>query len=163
MTNAPLLSLGLRKVVVTGGGSGIGRAIAQAIVARGGEVAVVGRRPEPLAEFVAANPGKSVALPCDLNDDKDRATILARAKAALGGLDGVVHSAGVVKRERFGQISEQALREQLEIHVVAAVRVCEQAIGALTEGGSILIVSSTLGHRPTSYTLTYSMAKAAQH
>jgi NAD(P)-dependent dehydrogenase (short-subunit alcohol dehydrogenase family) len=153
---------GLQNVVVTGGGSGIGAAIARAVLGQGGRVVVVGRRDAVLQDFVSNNPGAQ-ALRADLTDADDRATVLARAKELLGTVDGVVHSAGVVTRERFGQISEQALREQLEIHVVAALRLCEQALSTVEPGGAILLVSSTLGHRPASFTAVYSMAKAAQH
>lgn len=156
---APVPPLGTQRVVVTGGGSGIGAAIARAVMAGGGRVAVVGRRSDPLAHFVAQHPG-AVALPCDVADPAARTDLLARARDALGGLDGFVHSAGLVVHERFGQVSEPALRDQLEVNLVAPLRLAEQALTLLDAGGAMLFITSTLAARPVATSAVYSAAKA---
>ena len=86
--------VGTRKVLVTGGGSGMGLAVAEALWPAGGQVAVSGRRAERLEAVVRAWPGQAVALLCDLSSPSERTGLLARAREALGGLDGLVHSAG---------------------------------------------------------------------
>lgn len=151
---------GTRKVLVTGGGSGIGKAIAEALLARGGQVAVAGRRSEKLEEIVASSNGRAVALPCDLANPEEQRTLVQRAFDALGGLDGLVHSAGEVRHEPLGQIPEPSLRSQLEINLVAPLRLGEAALELLEEGGAVLFVSSTLAVRPVPTSAVYSAAKA---
>ncbi len=147
-------------MLVIGGGTGIGRAVANALLARGGAVAVNGRRREPLEEVVSAMPGRAVALAGDITDAGFQRELVGRARDALGGLDGVVFSAGVVEHQPLGHIDEQALRSQLEVNLVAALRISEQALTALEPGGAIVFVASTLAHRPVPTSAVYSAAKA---
>jgi citronellol/citronellal dehydrogenase len=83
--------------VVTGGGTGIGRAIARAFAASGARVAICGRRPEPLeetrAELVAA--GHDVfAVPCDVREPDDVAALLEGVGERFGAVDVLVNNAG---------------------------------------------------------------------
>lgn len=152
--------VGTRKVLVTGGGSGMGLAVAEALLRAGGQVAVTGRRAERLDAVVRAWPGQAVALPCDLASPSERAGLLARAREALGGLDGLVHSAGVVEHQLPGHISEDALRAQLEINLVAPLRLGEEALSILEDGGGMVFIASTLALRPLPTSAVYSAAKA---
>ena len=151
---------GARHVVVTGGGSGIGRAIAERIVQGGGRVVLVGRRAEVLADVVRAHPDSMHALPCDLTDVDARQGLLARARSLLGALDGLVHAAGVVMHEPPGHITEHALREQLELNLVAPLRLVEDAHTQLDDGGAIVLIASTLAHAPVSTSAVYSASKS---
>jgi len=148
------------RVLVTGGGSGIGRAVVEALVAAGSRVVVTGRRAEPLDRLEQTYPGKVHALRADLTESAARDGLLERAAALLGGLDGLVHSAGVVFHEEPGTITEPHLREQLEIHLVAPLRLGEAALRVLEPGGSMVFVSSTLAVRPVVTSAVYSAAKA---
>jgi 3-oxoacyl-[acyl-carrier protein] reductase len=152
--------VGTRKVLVTGGGSGLGLAVAEALLRAGGRVAVSGRRAERLEAVVRAWPGQAVALPCDLTVSSERAGLLARAKESLGGLDGLVHSAGLVEHQPPGHISEDALRAQLEINLVAPLRLGEEALSVLEDGGGVVFIASTLALRPLPTSAVYSAAKA---
>lgn len=152
--------VGTRKVLVTGGGSGMGLAVAEALLRAGGQVAVTGRRAERLEAVVRAWPGQAVALPCDLASPSERSGLLARARDALGGLDGLVHSAGVVEHQFPGHISEDALRSQLEINLVAPLRLGEEALSVLEDGGGMVFIASTLALRPLATSAVYSAAKA---
>jgi NAD(P)-dependent dehydrogenase (short-subunit alcohol dehydrogenase family) len=152
--------LGARNVVVTGGGTGIGRAIAERIVQGGGRVVLVGRRADVLADVVRAHPDSMHALTCDLADVAARQGLLVRARALLGALDGVVHAAGVVVHEAPGFISERALRDQLELNLVAPLRLVEDAHTQLDDGGAIVLIASTLAHAPVSTSAVYSASKA---
>lgn len=152
---------GTRTVLVTGAGSGIGRAVARAVVQAGGRVAAAGRRVEPLEELRRELGDGVVPLPTDLTSGEHQRELVPRAARALGGLDGLVHAAGVIVREPVGAISEAALREMLEIHVVAALRLGEQAVARLEPGGGIVLVASNLAARPLPETPVYSACKAA--
>jgi NAD(P)-dependent dehydrogenase (short-subunit alcohol dehydrogenase family) len=154
------LRAGTRKVLVTGGGTGIGRAVAEHLLRLGASVAVCGRRPEPLESLAAAFPGRAVPLIGDVTDPTFQGQVCERARNALGGLDGVVYSAGAVTHEPLGAISETALRGQLEVNLVGALRIAEKALDALEDGGGIVFVSSTLAHRPIPTSAVYSAAKA---
>jgi NAD(P)-dependent dehydrogenase (short-subunit alcohol dehydrogenase family) len=151
---------GTRKVLVTGGGSGIGRAVAEAVLRAGGSVVVSGRRRELLEAVAAAFPGRAFALPCDVASASEREGLLSRASALLGGLDGFVHSAGVAVHQPPGHIDEASLRAQLEVNLVAPLRLGEQALEALEPGGGMVFVSSTLAVRPVVTSAAYSAAKA---
>ncbi len=151
---------GTRRVLVTGGGTGIGRAVAEAVVRAGGSVAVTGRRPEPLRQLAEAFPGQVFALPCDVASPLERQGLLGRAKTLLGGLDGFVHSAGLSVHERPGHIGEGALRAQLEVNLVAPLRLGEEALEVLEPGGGMVFIASTLATRPILTSAVYSAAKA---
>jgi NAD(P)-dependent dehydrogenase (short-subunit alcohol dehydrogenase family) len=154
---------GTRRVLITGGGTGIGRAIAEALLRAGGSVVLSGRRLEPLAEVAAAFPGRAIPLTCDLRSLSEREGLLARAREKLGGLDGFVHSAGVAIHQVPGHIDEAALREQLEVNLVAPLRLGEQALEVLEPGGGMVFLSSTIAVRALLTSAAYSAAKAGLH
>lgn len=152
--------LGARRVLVTGGGSGIGRAVAERIVAGGGAVVVVGRRAERLLDLERAHPGSVRSIVCDLEDPAARTGLLGRARDLLGGLDGMVWSAGNAIHQLPGSIDERALRSQLELNLVAPLQAGEEALSVLERGGGVVFVSSNLAMRPVATSAAYSAAKA---
>jgi len=86
-----------RVVVVTGGGSGIGRCIAHEVVALGGAVAIVGRDPEKLARVkgeISAEGGSVSSHSCDIRDEESVARTVAAILEAHGRIDGLVNNAG---------------------------------------------------------------------
>ena len=147
------LPVGLRRVLVTGASSGIGHAVVAALLERGAKVAGVARRS-------ALIDGRAVALACDLADPAARKGLVERARAALGGLDGLVYAAGVVAHQLPGAIDEASLRAQLEVDLVAPLRLGEEALPLLDEGGAMVFVTSTLAERPIVTSAVYSAAKA---
>jgi 3-oxoacyl-[acyl-carrier protein] reductase len=155
--NAP--PLGRRKVVVTGGGTGIGRAVAERLLGEGGQVVLVGRREDKLKETAARFGGRAIPLPCDLTSPLSLG-LLKKAKDAMGGLDGLVQCAGAVEHQPLGQIEERSLRQQIEVNLVAPLRLSEEALVEMEEGGAVVFVSSTLALRPVRTSAVYSAAKA---
>src|SRR4051794_28677509 len=96
-------------VVITGGGTGIGRAVAEAVVAAGGRCVIAGRRQGVLDEVVGASDGTSLlAVPCDVTDPAARRELWRRSREFLGRIDALVCSAGAVVHEAPGVISEEA-------------------------------------------------------
>lgn len=154
------LRMGTRRVLVTGGGSGIGRAVAETLLRGGAKVALAGRRRARLEEVAAGWPGRAEVLPADLSRPEEVATLLARARESLGGLDGLVCAAGVAHHQAPGTIDEAALREQLEVNLVAPLRLGEAALEVLEPGGGVVFVASNLAHRPIETSAVYSASKA---
>jgi 3-oxoacyl-[acyl-carrier protein] reductase len=152
--------IGTRKVLVTGGGTGIGLAVSEALLASGARVVVAGRRAEPLEALAARFRGRAFALPTDLSDPDAREGILGRAADLLDGLDGLVHSAGNVVHQPPGSIDDESLRAQLELNLVAPLRLGEQALSVLAPGGGMVFISSTLASKPVVTSAVYSAAKA---
>src|SRR5260221_8062687 len=87
-----------RHIVVTGGGSGIGRCTAHELAALGARVALVGRRPEKLAavvaEIAAAGGASATAHPCDIRVEEEGQRAVASIVEAHGRLDGLLNNAG---------------------------------------------------------------------
>ncbi len=84
-----------RVAVVTGAGSGIGRAVSVALAADGFSVVLAGRRAAPLAETAAELGGGAVAVPCDVSDPRSVGALFAAVRDRFGRLDLLVNNAGI--------------------------------------------------------------------
>ena len=132
--------------IVTGGGSGLGRAIALELGRLGAAVAVAGRRPEPLEEtlaLVTGSGGRGLAVPTDVRDPEAVDALVAATVAELGRVDVLVNNAAgnfVVKAE---ELSPNGWRAVVSI-VLDGGFLCSRAAGKQMieqgDGGSILSV-----------------------
>jgi NAD(P)-dependent dehydrogenase (short-subunit alcohol dehydrogenase family) len=148
-----------RAALVTGGGTGIGAAVARRLAADGFRVAVTGRRPEPLEAVAAETDG--VALPGDTADEADVAGVVAAAAEALGGLDVLVCAAGT---GASGTAAEQTLERWsrvLATNLTGPFLAARAALPHLVErGGSIVMVASLGGLRAAPSSAAYASSKA---
>src|SRR6218665_1803936 len=87
-------------ILITGGGSGIGRALAEALHARGNKVIISGRRANALEKVAAANPGIATAT-LDVSDAADITRFAAEVIAAHPDLSVVIHNAGIMQAEKI--------------------------------------------------------------
>jgi NAD(P)-dependent dehydrogenase (short-subunit alcohol dehydrogenase family) len=145
-----------RHAAVTGGGMGIGRAIALRLAADGAKVTVLGRREKPLRETAAALPGGR-AQPCNVADE----AAVQAAFAALPHIDLLVNCAGAAASSAFLKMSLEHFRGMLEANLVSAF-LCSRAAapGMLEAGfGRIVNVASTAGLRGYPYIAGYAAAK----
>jgi NAD(P)-dependent dehydrogenase (short-subunit alcohol dehydrogenase family) len=151
-----------RVLFVTGGGSGLGEAIARRFAAEGGAVAIADRDGER-ARAVAAGLPAAVALEVDVADAAAVREAVAAASRALGGLDCVVNAAGHVAHARFERLALADWNRMLAVHVTGAMLVCQAAVPELRArgGGSIVNVSSTAALLGRPHLTAYSAAKAA--
>lgn len=151
-------------MIVTGASRGIGRAVARLLSARGAKVLAVGRDEAALRETEQAAVGEVIPLVADVADPGQRRRVVERALVELGGLEGLVSCAGIVRYESAPNVGEVALRGQLEVNFVAPFLLAQDAARAMIAhgvGGSIVNVSSTLSQRPAPSTIAYAASKAA--
>jgi NAD(P)-dependent dehydrogenase (short-subunit alcohol dehydrogenase family) len=142
-----------RSALVTGGGSGIGRAIALRLAAEGARVAVSGRRPDPLAETVAAIEeagGRGVAISADIASEAEASRMVGETLAALDRLDILVNNAGSIRRGvLMHELSLERWREQVQVNLEGVFLVTRAALPAMLGGDgdrSIVNIASTLAH-----------------
>lgn len=144
-----------QRALVTGGGTGIGAAIARALAAEGAHVTVVGRRREPLDAFAAEFGGTAIAA-----DVTDRAAI-DRVVADAGPFDILVNNAGLAESAPFAKVTADAWRKAMAVNLDAVFH-CSQAVlpGMLAAGrGRIVTIASTAGLRGAAYVAPYVAAK----
>lgn len=160
--------LGVR-VLVTGGSSGLGRAIALRLHAEGADVAFTGRdasRLEATQRDMRGN-GKSRAIQADHEKTADNDRAIAEAVSALSGLDALVNNAGIIGFDGALEPKPEAFRRLMETNLFSVYELSIQAtphlVKSATEGKhpSILNVSSVAGQRPYGNLLGYCTSKAA--
>jgi len=151
-----------KSALVTGGGSGLGRAIAQTFAAAGAGVMIAGRRKEPLEETAAAHPGRIHCVAGDVTREPDRQRIVAESERALGGLDILVNCAGILESGTLEGTSLEAWDRAMDINVRSVFALTRLALPALlARRGCILNLSSVAGLRPYPGVLAYCVSKAA--
>ncbi|WP_220131223.1 SDR family NAD(P)-dependent oxidoreductase [Streptomyces sp. PT12] len=138
-----------RVVVVSGGGTGIGRAIAERFAAGGDEVFVLGRRPEPLEAVAAAHPQSAVrAVPVDLTDTDQ--VIEVGKRLGERTVDVLVNNAGgIVRDEEPGLAGAfDGFRRTLERNLLSAMMLTEAVWPSVRRpGGRVINISSIAGQR----------------
>lgn len=151
------------RVLVTGGSSGIGRALTNALASEGARVVITGRDAERLAQ-VADTSSRIDAIVCDVTD-ADQIAALQQEISSTGGIDMLVNCAGVM--HFFDVTSGYPLERQLQeidIDVAGPVRMVDAFLPALLERPSTIVnVSSGLAWVPYAAAPVYSGAKAFVH
>jgi NAD(P)-dependent dehydrogenase (short-subunit alcohol dehydrogenase family) len=155
-----------RVALITGGGSGIGRAIAFRLADEGASVALSGRQPEPLAEVatgVEARGGSAVAIACDVTREDDAERAVSEALAAFGQLDVLINNAGTIHRGRLvHETSADDWRDVVSVNLDGVYRVTRAALAAMLTGVGdrcIVNVASALAHRPSPGVAAYVASK----
>ncbi len=136
-----------KNVLITGGSSGIGYAIAEAMLAKGASVAITGRRPDVLREAAERlrKGGRVETVAADVSTEEGRKATLASALKALGGLDILVNNAGGVRAGQLEDTAEADIRTMIEVDLVAPILLTRAALPALRASGDGLIVNVTSG------------------
>jgi dehydrogenase/reductase SDR family member 4 len=157
-----------RVAIVTGGGRGIGKAIAQRLVGAGASVAIASRKMENLeatAAELAHLPGRVIAIPCHVGRGDQVAALVETTQNRLGPIDIVVNNAAT----NIGQgpaldVTDEMFDKMMETNVKSALRLIRLAVPRMIEresGGSIINVASIAALRPQPGGLLYSATKAA--
>jgi NAD(P)-dependent dehydrogenase (short-subunit alcohol dehydrogenase family) len=148
-----------RRVLVTGAASGIGLAIARLFRSEGAAVAMLDRDQARLKETA---PDDAVALVCDVADERQVRDAVGRAVAGLGGLDGLVNSAGIDLMRPFEQMTAEEWRRVLAVDLTGPMLVCQAALPAMKRAGrgTIVNIASGAALRPLEQRTAYCAAKA---
>jgi len=152
-------------ILITGGGSGIGRALAEALHAKGNQVIIAGRRESVLDEVTAANPGMASML-LDIQDKADIEAFARQAVERFPNLDAVLNNAGIMKPEDIPAAKDPAIAEEtIATNLLGPIRLTTALLPYLLKRprATVLTVSSGLAFVPLALTPTYSATKAAIH
>jgi NAD(P)-dependent dehydrogenase (short-subunit alcohol dehydrogenase family) len=157
-----------RRALVTGGDSGIGRAVAIAFAREGADVAIgylaeEQEDAEETARWVREAGRNAVLLPGDLTDERTARELPGRAVAELGGLDVLVNNAGFqfARRGSFADVATDEIDRVLKTNLYALLWVTQSALEHLGEGASIINVSSIQAYQPSTSLVDYASTKAA--
>lgn len=150
--------------IVTGASRGIGRAIAHRLSQDGFALVLVGRNSQELITTQKKLVTSSCIVNTDLNAPEAPDLILSASHSPLfqqTPLTALINNAGIIHRNSFSEMSEQTWRDELELNLMAPVRLIKKSLPELQDGSVIVNVSSTLGIRPIANTSAYSASKAA--
>lgn len=153
-----------KHAIVIGASSGIGRAIAEELLARGCAVGLVARRTEELDRLRSAHPNsKAFAYPHDVRAYDDVPQLFQRITQDLGGLDLVVYASGVMPSIDEHEYSFDKDREMLEVNTLGAIAWLNEAAKRFerTKSGSIVGIGSVAGDRGRRGNPAYCTSKAA--
>jgi short-subunit dehydrogenase len=137
-----------KRVLITGGSSGIGLSLAEAMLGRGAKVVISGRRPDALKAAINGlrkGAGSADDVAADVGTEQGRDTTLAFALRKLGGLDMLVNNAGGVRAGRLEDVTEAEIRTMIEVDLVAPIMLTRVALPALRAGGDGMVVNITSG------------------
>ena len=146
--------------LVTGGGSGIGRAIAEALAVQGVEVTICGRRIEALEAVAAGNP-RIHALVADVTDEASVAKLYETAQAARGNFDIVVANAGMAVSAPAGKTSLDLWQQTLSVNLTGAFLTVRPAVDIMRKAGKgrIVFIASIAGLKGAPYISAYVASK----
>ncbi len=150
-----------KRVLVTGGSRGIGKAIATGFAAEGAEVIVSSRSEASCAAAASAIGDRAVPFACDVTDSDAVKKLFAFAKER-GGIDTLIACAGLASHGFAANVPEDELLRMWDVHFRGAIRCAQAAFPQLKQRqGSVVMVASIWAYAGVPGTLAYGSAKAA--
>ena len=160
------MNLSHSTILITGGASGIGLALAACFLAAGSTVIVCGRRADKLAEAQRQHPGLHTHV-ADVATAADREALAAWATATFPDLNVLVNNAGIQRRVRVDDLATawEAHRQEIAINLEAPIHLAALLLPHLRQqaGAAIVNVTSSLAFVPAAFVPIYSATKAALH
>ncbi|MGO4172628.1 SDR family NAD(P)-dependent oxidoreductase [Bosea sp. TAF32] len=150
-----------RHALVTGGGRGIGRAIAAALTQAGAQVSILGRDEAALRDAVTAGAAADFAA-CDVRDEASVSAALDRL-SSTHAFDIAIANAGAVETGPFMRSDSERFRRMVEINLIGTVNLFHAVLPGMLErhSGRLIAIASTAGHRGYAYVSAYAAAKHA--
>jgi 3-oxoacyl-[acyl-carrier protein] reductase len=145
-------------VMGASGSANFGAAIARRLAAEGASVVVAARREAPLQDLATEIGG--LAVSCDVSDEGQIASLFAAATDKYGKVDIAVYSAGTHSACAIAELSAEQVRPTLEISFVGALLFFKHAAASMTEGGSVVTISSLTARLPGPGLSVYAGARA---
>jgi short-subunit dehydrogenase len=137
-----------RRIILTGASEGIGRALALELAARGARLALAARdreRLESLAQECRVRGGEARALPTDVTSQQDCEWLVDETVAAFGGIDVLVHNAGITMWSRFDALTDLSIFERImEVNYLAPVRLTALALPLIKQSKGLLVAVASL-------------------
>jgi len=151
-------------ILITGGTSGIGRALAEALQQKGNHVIIAGRRRNLLDEVTRANPGMS-AVELNMDDASSIAGTAAQLTRDYPALNALVHNAGIMRPEDVKKGELETAEAIITTNLLGPIRLTAALMPHLLRqpAATIFTVSSGLAFVPLAFTPTYNATKAAIH
>ncbi len=139
-----------RRAFITGGGRGIGRAIALKFASEGADVAVAARTRaeiDAVAGEIREKGGRCLAIPCDVGDSKEVDEAVQRAIREFGGVDVLVANAGALVHAPLGETTDALWDEMMRVNLNGAFYAFRAAVGGMSERGwgRLIAISSVSG------------------
>src|ERR1041384_7767941 len=137
-----------RRIILTGASEGIGRALALELASQGARLSLAARdreRLESLAQECRARGGDALPLPTDVTNQQDCEWLIAETVTAFGGIDALVHNAGITMWSRFDALNDLSIFERImEVNYLAPVRLTALALPRLKESKGLLVAVASL-------------------
>lgn len=151
-----------RHALVTGGGRGIGRAIAASLAASGASVTILGRSPAPLEQALAQGDAHA-AVVADVTDADAVRRAVREAVDRYGPVDLMIANAGSAASAPFMKSGPDLFRQMLDVNLLGVTNAAQAVLGPMTERGfgRIVAVASTAGLKGYPYVSAYCAAKHA--
>jgi NAD(P)-dependent dehydrogenase (short-subunit alcohol dehydrogenase family) len=147
--------------IVTGGSTGIGFATAKRFAQEGASVFITGRRKIELDEAAAQIGGGTIAVQADSSNLADLDKLYAQVQEKAGKIDIVFANAGIIDFAPIGEISEEQYDRLFSINVKGLIFTVQKSLPLMVDGGSIVLMSSTVAGKGLPSNSMYSGTKAA--
>lgn len=152
-------------VIITGGSSGIGKAMAQEFGERGSKILITGRREQPLMETAGELRAMNIEVAtmiADVSKEEDNQRMAQLAKEYFGGIDILINNAGISMRALFEEVDLEVIRKVMDINFYGSVFATKYCLPEIIEKqGSVVGISSIAGYRGLPGRVGYSASKFA--
>ncbi len=150
-----------KTAIITGGGTGIGRACARLFCREGANVVIGGRRKDKLEETVNEAGGKAIPVPGDITREEDLERLVGSALDAFGKIDILINNAGIFGGSPLHEMEDEHWDNMLDVNLRSAFKLTRRVLGPMMKqkSGSIIHIASMLGMIAVPQVAAYNVSK----